>query len=707
MGDDPIHTENFINRELSWLEFNQRVLEEARDRSNPLFERLKFLTIVSSNLDEFFMVRVASVRDQINAGLQKIDSSGLTPQDEMRLITKRAHVLVKDQYISYNTSLFKTLKKEEIIILKPDELNHDQLNYILDYFKKSIEPVLTPMVVDKSRPFPLILNKSLNIAALVADKQQETLFFATVQVPSVLERLVKVPSANAGQTFILLEDVIKMHLADLFRGYLIRDFSCYRITRSADLGLDEEGAEDLLEAIEQSLKQRKWGSVIRLEIEKTVNKRLLTELMDELEISTEEVYEINGPLDLTFLTNIIALPGYENFHYPSFQPLPPTQLQNHEDLFDAISREDILLHHPFYSFTPVLDLVRQAAADPRVLAIKQTLYRVSGHSPLIEALSQAAENGKQVTVLVELKARFDEQNNIHWAKQLEKAGCHVIYGLVGLKTHGKILLIVRREEEGIKRYVHLSTGNYNDVTANFYTDIGLMTANPYFGADASNLFNMLSGLSEPTHMYRLTLAPKDLRSKFSELIERETQNAHAGKTARITAKMNSLIDNHIIEKLYEASQAGVKIDLIVRGMCCLRPNVPDLSENITVRSIVGRFLEHSRIFYFYNDGQEAVYLSSADWMERNLNRRVEILFPIDDKKVKKELLKILTLSLKDNVKARIMNADGTYSRQKGQRVRPINSQQVFYERALNTFNRKKESEQEFKFLPILSNSYAN
>jgi len=678
----------FISRELSWIQFNERVLEEAQDTSNPLFERLKFAAIVSSNLDEFFMVRVGSLSDQITAEFDKKDPSGLSPTEQMKQIGILVHKLVYDQSNCYNRSLKKGLKKEKIKFLKFSNLSEEQICYVENYYSKNIFPVLTPMVVNQSSPFPLISNKSLNIAVLLKDNKGEDLF-ATIKAPSVFDRLVKIPDKD-GIAFMFLEDIIKMNLSSLFSGHEIVDASCYRITRNADMALDEEGAEDLLEAIEESLKQRRWGKAVRLEIENGMNGKLLEILEMELEITKEQEYIINGQIDLTFLMKMGRLKGYEKLEYKPIKPVFPKVFFKYNNIFEAIAEKDILLHHPYESFDPIVDFVKQAAVDPDVLAIKHTLYRVSGNSPIIQALVKAAEMGKQVTVLVELKARFDESNNIVWAKQLEQSGCHVIYGLVGLKTHCKILLVVRREEDGIKRYVHMGTGNYNDVTAKLYTDIGLFTVNPYFGADASVLFNMLSGNSKITSLYKFSLAPLQLRDRFLNMIFEETGNAKKGKKARIIVKINSLVDNEIIKALYSASSAGVKIDLIVRGICCLRPGIPGVSENITVRSIVGRFLEHSRIFYFYNDGQEGIYLSSADWMSRNLDRRVELLFPIEDKKARNRIKEILDISLLDTEKARVLNKDGIYTRIDRRGKELINCQELFYDLLLEANDKIKE-----------------
>jgi len=680
--------EYFISRELSWIQFNERVLEEAQDTTNPLFERLKFAAIVSSNLDEFFMVRVGSLSDQVTAKFDKKDPSGLTPIQQMKQIGILVHKLVYDQFNCYNRSLKKGLKKEKIRFLKFSDLSQEQINYVENYYLKNIFPVLTPMVVNQSSPFPLISNKSLNIAVLLKDNKGEEIF-ATIKAPSVFDRLVKIPDEE-GIAFIFLEDIIKMNLDSLFSGHEIIDSSCYRITRNADMALDEEGAEDLLEAIEESIKQRKWGAAVRLEIEKGMNRKLLKTLERELEISKEQEYIINGQIDLTFLMKMGRIKGYEKLEYEPIKPQYSKQFSKYNNIFEAIAEKDILLHHPYESFDPIVELVKQAAVDPDVLAIKHTLYRVSGNSPIIGALVMASEMGKQVTVLVELKARFDERNNIVWAKQLEQSGCHVIYGVVGLKTHCKILLVVRREEDGIKRYVHMGTGNYNDVTAKLYTDIGLFTANPYFGADASALFNMLSGNSKPTSLHKFSLAPLQLRERFLHMILEEAENAKKGKKARIIVKLNSLVDIEIIETLYKASTMGVQIDLIVRGICCLKPGIPGISENISVRSIVGRFLEHSRIFYFYNDGQEDIYLSSADWMTRNLDRRVELLFPIEDHKARNRIKEILDISLFDTEKARILNKDGIYTRIDRRGKEQINSQNAFYDLVLQKDNNIKE-----------------
>lgn len=652
----------FINRELSWLEFDARVLGEAEDVLNPLFERLKFLSITASNLDEFFMVRVASLKDMVNAGYTKKDIAGMTAAEQLAALDERTHAFVKRQYKIYNDELVPALAREGFhIIGSHEELTHEQEIFVDKYFHEDVYPVLTPMAVDSSRPFPLIRNKTLNIAALLKKKNgDDGTEFATVQVPSVLPRFVRLPGEH--DTVILLEEIIERNIDKLFLNYDILCAYPYRIMRNADLSIDEEDAADLLKEIEKQLKKRQWGQAIRLEVQGNIDKQLLKRLKSELNITDSDIYRIDGPLDLTFLMKLYGSFDYAKLKTPKYMPAPVPELMNGKNIFEAVREGDILLHHPYQTFDPVVDFVRQAANDPGVLAIKQTLYRVSGNSPIVAALAAAAENGKQVSVLVELKARFDEENNIIWARKLEQAGCHVIYGLVGLKTHSKITLVVRREEDGIRRYVHLGTGNYNDSTAKLYCDMGLFTCSPAIGEDATAVFNMLSGYSEPVGWNKLSLAPLWLRDRFHYLVEREIRHAKEGQEAHIIAKMNSVCDKDIIELMYRASKAGVKIELIVRGICCLIPQLEGVSENITVRSIVGTFLEHSRIFYFENGGNPEIYMASADWMSRNLDRRVEIMFPVEDAKLKKEVKHILDVQLADNVKAQLMQHDGSYVR---------------------------------------------
>ncbi|MDA8442840.1 MAG: RNA degradosome polyphosphate kinase [Peptococcaceae bacterium] len=702
MKTDTFLNLHFLNRELSWLEFNNRVLEEAQDLNNPLFERIKFLSIVGSNLDEFFMIRVASLQDQVDANFVKTDPAGLTPQEQLVKISERTHQHVLDMYNCFNRSLKKALKKENIHFLRVKELNNIQLDFIREYYVNHVFPVLTPMVVDKNQPFPLILNKTLNISLLLEDNfNNDNTLFGTIQVPSVLDRLVEVPALNNKRCFILLEEIIKLNLASLFGNHKILATGCFRITRNADLEIVEDEAEDLLAAVQLSLKQRKWGSAIRLEIENGLHPTLLKILEAELDLSAQSEYQINGPIDLTFLLKLSALKGYDALRYQPIRPKYYKSLANPENIFQAIANRDFLLHHPYDSFDSIVELVKKAAEDPDVLAIKQTLYRVSGNSPIVEALVQAADNGKQVTVLLELQARFDEQNNITWAKKLETAGCHVIYGLVGLKTHCKLLLIVRRENSQIKRYVHLSTGNYNDVTAKFYTDLGLLTANPYFGADASAVFNTLSGCSSPAPLYKMVMGPTNLRKKFLDLINKEAEFAKQGKHAKIIAKLNSLVDTEIIAALYNASAAGVTIELIVRGICCLRPRLPLISERISVKSIVGRFLEHSRIYYFYADGEEQMFLSSADLMHRNLDRRVELLFPIEDPVARQKTMNVLELALSDTAKSRTLNADGTYIKVNSKRKTSFNSQTILA-KSISQDHISESSSIHAEFIPVIS-----
>ncbi len=684
--------ENYVNRELSWLDFDYRILEEARDKSLPLFERLKFLSITASNLDEFFMVRVASLKDMVHAGYSKPDIAGMNPEEQLKAISEKTHELVGLQYSTYSRSLVPALRQNGLrIIAAHEDLTEAEGAYVDQYFRENVYPVLTPMAVDSSRPFPLVHNKSLNIAALLQKKEGgDEVDFAMVRVPSVLPRIIEIPSEE-GRAVILLEEVMERNIQSLFLNYDILAASPFRIMRNADLTIDEEEAEDLLKEIEKQLKKRQWGEAIRLEIQENADKRILKRLKKELNIHTDDIFAIGGPLDLTFLMKMYGLEGFEHLKAPKYVPQPNPAFLNDDDIFTNIRKGDILLHHPYESFDPVVDFIKKASKDPDVLAIKQTLYRVSGNSPIIAALAAAADNGKQVSVLVELKARFDEENNINWAKMLEKAGCHVIYGLVGLKTHSKITLVVRREEDGIRRYVHLGTGNYNDSTARQYTDCGLLTCHPQIGEDATAVFNMLSGYSEPLHWNHLVLAPIWLRKRFMRMIQRETNHAREGRAARIIAKVNSLCDRDIIAALYEASCAGVQIDLIVRGICCLKAGIPGLSEHITVRSIVGNFLEHSRIFYFENDGAPEIYMGSADWMPRNLDRRVEILFPILEDELKKKAMHILQVQLDDNLKAHVLQPDGTYEKIDRRGKAPVGAQDTFCREAEAAVREAEES----------------
>lgn len=698
----------YINRELSWLEFNKRVLKEAKTRDVKLFERLKFLAITASNLDEFFMVRVASLKDMVAAGYNKEDISGLTPKKQLEEISLRSHEFTDMQYRIYNTSLRPELSKAGLrIITKHEKLSESEAFYLDNYFKDSIYPVLTPMAVDASRPFPLISNKSLNIAALIKRKEGswykakpvkqknkkkdnykgyvgEGLDFAVVKVPSVLPRVIEIPekySSKAERSLIFLEELIEKHIDMLFLNYDVIAMHPFRIMRNAELDLDEEDAADLLEEIKKGLKNRRRGKAIRLDVEKGIDKRLLRILKKELELTGSDIFYVKGALDLRVLADIYKLEGLEEFKNPVYKPAPVKKLSNEDDIFTNIKRSDILLSHPYQSFDHVTEFVRAAAYDKDVLAIKQTLYRVSGNSPIIEALEKAAEQGKQVTVLVELKARFDEENNINWAKKLEKAGCHVIYGLLGLKVHSKITLVLRKEETGIREYVHLATGNYNDSTAKLYTDFGMFTCRQEIGQDAIAFFNMLSGYSKPQGFNKLIVAPIWMKDTFIKKIEDLTCESLKGKKTRIVAKMNSLSDKDIIPALYRASMAGVSIDLIVRGICCLKPGIKGVSDNIKVRSIIGNFLEHARVFCFAVEEEEEIYLGSADWMYRNLEKRVEIVFPVEDENIKSEIRHYLDLQLSDNMKSHILDCEGEYKKVKNRGKDKISAQDILSKEA--------------------------
>lgn len=672
--------EYFFNRELSWLKFNLRVLREAGVKTTPLLERLKFVAITASNLDEFFMVRVAGLWDQYENGINKRDAAGLTVKAQLEEISKAAHDQM-ELLNKYLLSLVKELREAGIYICRVSELSEKGRRWLEAYYQEEIFPVLTPMAVDASRPFPFLANKTLNLAVELTNQEGED-SMGIVQVPSVLPRLLEVPGEEK-RSFVFLEDVINEHCSDLYSGCKILDVVPFRITRDADLEFDEDDIDNLLKEVEKSLRKRTRGASVRLEIYNKANSRIRKFLYNNLDITEQEVYEINGPLDATCFFKFASLPGMWPWLYEPFVPQRPLELPDDSDIFKVLRERDVLLHHPYESFDPVVKFVSDAANDPNVLAIKQTLYRVSGNSPIVAALARAAENGKQVTVLVELKARFDEENNIIWARRLEEAGCHVIYGLMGLKTHAKIILVVRKEADGIKRYVHLGTGNYNDNTAKLYTDMGLMTANDQFGSDASAFFNVLSGYSDPPVWNKLVMAPLGLRKKIYELIDNEISIVKKGGTGHIIAKMNSLIDYPVIQKLYEASMAGVKIDLIIRGICGLRAGMDGISDNITVRSIVGRQLEHSRIFWFQGGGKEQLFLSSADWMPRNLNDRVELFFPVETPAHIERIKKVLDLYLRDNVGAHMMQSNGTYRRVTN-RLEPVGAQSTLYEWALLT-----------------------
>lgn len=690
----------FLNRELSWLEFNERVLEEAQDKTNLILERIKFLAITASNLDEFFMVRISGLMDQVVAEFKGKDFAGYTPEEQLKLISLRVHAMVSKQYNCLNRSLLPALEKEKIYFLDYEKLDKEQKTFASDYFKSTIYPILTPMAIDQSRPFPLLNNKSLNLIIEIQDVNdlRENLF-AIMQVPTVIPRIIQLPSTTDKKEFIFLEDIIKKNIKFLFSGMTVISTYLFRITRNSDFTIDEEDAADLLNVLERSLKRRKWGEPVRLEIEKSMIKTSRDFLTTSFLLDNEDIYEISGTIDLTVWMGFSGIKGYDYLRNKPIIPVPCINFIN-KDIFEAIKEKDILIHHPYDSFDCVVDYVTTAAMDSQVLAIKQTLYRVSGNSPIVNALIKAAENGKQVTVLVELKARFDEENNIVWAKKLEKAGCHVVYGLVGLKTHCKICLVVRKEEDGIRRYLHLGTGNYNDSTAKIYTDLGLFTCKETIGQDISTLFNLLTGYSNNHSWQKIAVAPVSLRTTFLRYIDIETKNAESGKSASIIAKMNSLVDLTIIKALYKASKAGVKITLIVRGICCLRPGIPEVSENITVVSIVDRFLEHSRIFYFENNGNTKIFLSSADWMPRNLDRRVEVLFPVDNKVLQREIMSMLDVTLSDTVKLRIARPDGQYEKVDKRGKETIQSQLVFSKLAKEKLDNMVSDEMEALFKPI-------
>lgn len=660
----------YNNRELSWLAFNERVLQEAEDERNPLLERLRFIAIFSSNLDEFYMVRVAGLRDQVRASFNKPENkAGLTPKEQLAAIEEKTAKLVNRQMKVYNKLIKDLLPKENVFLHELHELNEEQAKYIHDYFEEIIFPVLTPIAVDAYRPFPTLLSKSHNLLIMLEDKHAEKEFrkkVAIVQVPAVLDRFIQLPQTEEHPDRIegvLIEDIIISNINILFKGYKVSSVQSFRLTRNADLTIHEEGARDLLTEIEKELKKRKWGAVSRVEVRKgEMNRNVLDFLMKEIDDWDAQLFNTTVPIDLTFLFSFCGKVGEvrEDLQYESFIAQAPRDLNSDEDIFVKALKQDIFFNHPYESFSPIVDFVTQAAHDPSVLAIKQTLYRVSGNSPVIKALKMAAENGKQVTVLVELKARFDEENNVHWAKELEQAGCLVIYGMHNLKTHSKITLVVRKRHGRIERFIHLGTGNYNDATAKIYTDMGIITTKKKIGIDATNFFNYLSGYTEKPKYHHLVVSPFDIRDELIRLIDVEIEYHKLHGNGQINAKMNALTDKDLIMKFFEASIAGVKINLVIRGICCLRPGIKGVSENITVTSIVGRFLEHSRIYWFNHNGENKVYLSSADLMTRNMVRRVEILFPIFDAAVKKRIMNILTMQIEDNSKARVLDSDGNY-----------------------------------------------
>ena len=693
---------HFINRELSWLEFNQRVLDEALDTKNPLLERVKFFCIVSSNLDEFFEVRVAGIKQQIESDVVERSLDGLTASESFRAMNKRIRRMVERQYTCWREELMPALAENGIRFLNFNALKAPELAWVTDYYRSKVRPVLTPLGIDPAHPFPQLLNKSLNMIVQLAVKQDGGSHrrLAIVQVPRVLPRLVKLPRNDSRQDYVFLGHLIGHYLADLFPGTEIKGFWHFRVTRNSELYIDEEDSSNLLKAVENELHNRRKGAAVRLEVERDCPLEIRAQLLETLNLGEDDVYVIDGPLNPIRLMAI-----YEGDHSPELRDPPfiapvAEALRDETDVFAAIRKRDILLHHPYENFSSVVEFLDQAAEDPKVLAIKQTLYRTGGDPRIVGALMQAVRNGKQVTAVVELKARFDEANNIQWARRLEEAGVHVVYGLVGYKIHGKMCLVVRNDDDAIRRYVHLGTGNYNPTTARLYTDIGLFTCRPDFGEDATNLFNLLTGICQFQGTRKLLLAPFELHTRTLALIEREIEHAQKGLPARIIAKMNALVDRQIIEALYRASQAGVKIDLIVRGICCLRPKVKGISDNITVRSIVDRFLEHSRVFYFENACQPEIFVGSADWMPRNLFRRIEVVFPVEDGNLRERIIhELFALALADNAKARFLQADGSYVRPPLKRgSEPCRSQWEFMKLAVNgTKAAKKTGPSKTKF----------
>ncbi|MBA3543224.1 MAG: polyphosphate kinase 1 [Chthoniobacterales bacterium] len=671
---------NFINRELSWLEFNRRVLEEAQDPAQPLLERVKFLAIVSSNLDEFFEIRVAGIKQQIASETSDVGPDGMSPTATFEAIERVAHEMVAQQYTLWNDEIEPLLRKHQIFIHQVAELSAKRAAWARRYFQQEVFPMLTPLAVDASHPFPQLLNKSHNLLVRARAKKGGEPMHAIVQVPRAVSRLIHLRRSDQDDdswNYIYLASLIKQHVADLFPGLILDGVHAFRVTRNSDLYVDEEEAENLLRSIEQELRRSSRGNAVRLEVEADCPNDFSNLLLEFFQLTEADLYKLDGPLSMTHLAPLVANDAFAKLKDRVFQPARDVALPPHTDIFEAMRKQDILLHHPYESFDPVVELVESAARDPLVLAIKITLYRTSGDSPIVEALIDAASAGKQVTALVELRARFDEAANIQWARRLEEAGAHVVYGVVGLKTHCKALLIVRRDADRLRQYVHLGTGNYHPRTARVYTDFSLFTTAPALTEEVAIVFNTLTGLAGYPGLKKLLVAPFDLQKRLVALIERERDNAAAGKPSRIIAKLNSLVDHEVIEKLYEASCAGVKIDLIVRGICSLRPKIPGLSENIRVISIVGRFLEHSRIYYFSNDNDPALYLASADWMPRNFYRRVEIAFPIEAPAPRDEIMnEVLPRFLTDYGKARELQADGSYVRLKPEEGAPRSQAQL-------------------------------
>lgn len=708
MYKDFYQSQNYVNRELSWIDFNGRVLEEAQQKDNPLLERANFLGITQSNVDEFFMVRVASLHKLVAANVTTTDASGMTPEEQLKAVNEKEHRMVAKRYRVYNNELLPALAKEGIFFRHFTELDNQQQEFLRRYFNEELLPVLTPMADDSSRPFPFISNNSLNIAIKLKrapkdsqvqapqtvlegdqevtgrpqephdDRNEAEEKFATVRVPDIYRRLVKLPHEN---TFVLLDEVVKQFLDLLFPGYVIQSTGTYRVSRDMDLDVAEADTSDLLRAVQHQLREREHGSVMRLEVQGDIDPWLENHLVKNLKVNTIALYRVDGPVDLTFLKKLSGMVhGRDDLRYRPFKPYLDPQFDMDSDLFAAMREKDHLVQHPYDNFQSVVNFIHKAAVDKNVLAIKMTLYRVSGNSPIIKYLGQAAQAGKQVTVLVEVKARFDEKNNVRWARRLEQMGCHVIYGLVGLKTHCKLALVIRRDHDGIRRYVHLGTGNYNDVTANFYTDMGLFTCDYEIGVDMTNLFNMLSGFARPRYFHKLHVSPHGIRQFIDDKIDEQIEVAKSGNPALIRMKMNSLSDKQIIARLYDAAAAGVKVQLLVRGITCLRNDLPVLNGNIEVHSIVGRFLEHSRIYYFESNGHSDIYLSSADMMTRNLNRRVEELFPVEGARTKQKAINIFDKMWKDNVNTWVLHGSEYELLDSAGQAR-FNSQQYFVDEA--------------------------
>ena len=711
---------SFLNRELSWVDFNYRVLEEGLSKETPLLERLKFISIFSNNLDEFMMVRVAAVVSQAKSNYYNKDVSNLSSVELLEELSKKILELVDMQYKCLNTDIIPKLEKEGIYFYTAKTLPIEYIDQMRELFLNRYFMILTPMAIDQSRPFPFLGGSNLNILIKIEKEEEEKdnkkdgsnnnsetniknrQMFAVIPYPSK-ERFIPINSFDGKLRFIYIGELIKLFIGFFFKGYNVIDTCIFRITRDSELSINEEGAEDLLITIENELRKRERGLPIRLEVEANANEELLNYLDERIDYYKGFCFKLDGPLDLSSFSQIAFMNGFDHLKDTPLPPITPTGIPDNSTIFDIIAKKDRLLILPYESFDPIVTFIREAAKDPKVLAIKQTLYRTSGDSPIIKALKMAAKNGKQVTVVLELKARFDEAQNINWAKQLEQSGCHVIYGLVGLKIHAKLSLVVRDEDDGIKRYIHLSTGNYNDKTAKIYTDIGIFTCKSSFGSDVSDIFNLLTGYSEAPRWKKLVTAPLDLREFFLKKIEIEINNSKKYGKGLIIAKMNSLVDTKIIEALYKASQSNVKIKLIVRGMCCLIPQVERMSDNISVISIVDRFLEHSRIYYFYNNGEENIYLSSADWMERNFDRRIETLFPVEDEDLKKVINDILNITLDDNVKAKELDSNGKYNPKKGDGS-PVRSQIEIYNYFLNKNTKKETEKKKFKFIPIIKSN---